>query len=263
MEKKHDSYAGFSRFLNPRRLFHRLLGLDLAIICTLTGGVGCVALAFLNSEKAIAFMDRPLPCIGVALSAILLTCCSLRAIWRRRIASAVVHAGFVLVAAGWLWTHIPIAFNLHGEQDLPVTGMMPLIDGDESDMLAVGSQLEKNLGKVPFRVRLEKFIIERYPEGPIREYRSRVTIFEKGKEPYVKNIRVNHPARVGDYDIYQMSWGRTQDPATGITYTYTLLQFIRDPGLPLVFAGYLLLFVGMLICTIRNFSKRPQAQAIN
>lgn len=241
------------------RILQRLLGLDLAIICSLIGALGCVALAFLNSEKAIAFMNRPIPCTLAVVSAFLLTHCAIHALLHKRFSSALVHAGAVLVAIGWLWGHLPIAFDLHGEERLPDTGMMPLVDGDESNILCGGRTLQEILGRLPFSVRLEKFIVEYYPDGSIQEYRSRVTITEPDKEPYVRNIRVNHPIRVGDYDIYQMSWGRTRDPMTGEELTYTILQFIRAPGLYLVYAGYLVLILGLLACTYCSFSRKLPA----
>jgi len=50
---------------------------------------------------------------------------------------------------------------------------------------------------------------------------------------------------VRGYHIYQMSWGHSTD-RLGRPIVYTVLQVIRDPGLRLVYAGFMLLFAGIL-----------------
>lgn len=145
-------------------------------------------------------------------------------------------------------------------EDRPAIGSMALIDGDVSDRLWDGLYLTNYVGRVPFTVKLEKFFVEYYDANgqdrdagrmpPVREYRSRVTVTEPGQDPYVVNVRVNHPARVRDYHIYQMSWGQSAD-ANGQPVTYTVLQFIRDPGLPVVYAGFVVLFAGILLFAAR------------
>lgn len=122
--------------------------------------------------------------------------------------------------------------------------------------------LDQYVGQLPFSVRLERFFVERYERNsddrhagrnaPVREYRSRVTITEPGQAPYVVNIRVNEPAFVRGYHIYQMSWGHSTDQL-GRPVVYTVLQFIRDPGLKLVYAGFTLLLAGILFYAWRIF----------
>ena len=149
---------------------------------------------------------------------------------------------------------------------------MAMADGEVSDTLWEGPNLTNYVGRVPFSVRLERFFVERYDrneqdrdagrDAPVREYRSRVTINEPGKAPYVRNIRVNHPAYVQGYHIYQMSWGQGAD-RYGRPVEYTVLQFIRDPGLPLVYAGFVVLFAGVLAFAVRIFRmKVPEPKEV-
>jgi len=49
-----------------------------------------------------------------------------------------------------------------------------------------------------------------------------------------------------------MSWGHSMDQL-GRPVVYTVLQFIRDPGLKLVYAGFTLLLAGILIYAWRIF----------
>lgn len=233
-------------------MIRMLFGLKPAAAFSLAAALFSVFLAFLNADRAGVFMARPIPCIAVLLFAVMMVICAVRAGLRKRFTSLLLHGGCAFIAAGWLWGTLPDTFHF-APATLPKTGMMPLVDGDESNILCGGEQLQTKVGEVPFTIRLEKFSVDEYPDGTIREYRSRITVKEPGKEPYVKNVRVNHPVRIGVWDIYQMSWGRTRDPASGAILTYTILQFIRDPGLPLVYAGYGILFLGLVGFLLKSY----------
>lgn len=235
------------------KLLNRLTGLASAEVFCLAGAVASVVLAFLRAERAGRVMTHPFISGLLAVGAAILLICAVRALIRKRWASLFLHGGCVLIVAGWLWGQWAAARAARpGSDAQPLSGAMALVDGDESDVLCGGDTLTIPLGKTPFTVKLEKFLIDYYPEGSVREYRSRVTITEPGKVPYVRNVRVNHPVRVGDYDIYQMSWGRTRD-MRGRLLTYTVLEFIRDPGLPLVYTGFAILFIGVLLFAFRSF----------
>ena len=186
-----------------------------------------------------------------------------RAVRRRRFDSTLLHLGCACVLAGWL-------LGRHAERtstpERPLIGSMALIDGETSDQLWEGQYLTNYVGRVPFSVRLEKFIVERYErngqdrdagrDAPVREYRSRITLTERGKAPYVANVRVNHPVYVQGYYIYQMSWGQTTLNRLHPPVVYTVLQYIRDPGLPFVYTGFIVLFAGVLLFAARIFRMR-------
>jgi cytochrome c biogenesis protein ResB len=233
----------------------KIHGLDVAtgLCCVLSAG--SIVLACLGATTAGAWMST-WPCLaGIALLAASLSVIGIRAIFRKRYHSALFHAGCVLIMTGWLMGQVAIRTET---SEHPVNGLMAMIDGDVSNELFKGPRLETFVGRVPFSVRLEKFVVERYPsrepgeEGPVREYRSEVTLLEKGKPPRIEHIRVNHPARVQGFYIYQMSWGPTQD-RLGRPVNYTILQFIRDPGLTVVYVGFGVLFAGALWFASRFF----------
>lgn len=238
-----------------KAFLNKLLGLDVAtgLCCVLS--VGSIVLACLGATTAGAWMST-WPClVGVALLATGISVISSRAIFRKRYHSALFHAGCALIMTGWLIGQVAIRAQT---PEHPVNGMMAMIDGDVSNELFTGPRLETFAGRVPFSVRLEKFVVERYPsrepgeEGPVREYRSQVTLLEKDKPPRVEHVRVNHPVRVQGFYIYQMSWGPTQD-RLGRPVNYTVLQFIRDPGLTVVYTGFGVLFVAALWFASRFF----------
>lgn len=214
-------------------------------------------------------MAQPVMLGLTAALALLLLFNGLRAVTRRRLDSVLLHIGCACVLAGWL---VGRYAERTATPEHPVTGSMAMVGGEVSDKLWEGQDLNRFVGRVPFSVKLDKFFVERYErnsddrdagrDAPVREYRSRVTITEPGKPPYVANVRVNHPAYVQGYHIYQLSWGQSAD-RLGRPVVYTVLQFIRDPGLPLVYAGFVVLFAGVLLFAVRVFrAKAPDAREV-
>ncbi len=243
-------------------LFNKVMGLGAAAVLCWFLSLASVALAFLGPERAGALMDRLPLQAATALFAAALTFNGVRALRRRRWDSALLHLGCALVVGGWLAGRYAVRV---ATPERPAVGAMAMIDGDVSDKLWDGAYLTNYVGRVPFSVKLEHFFVERYErnahdvdagrDAPVREYRSRVTVTEPGKTPYVANVRVNHPVYVQGYFIYQMSWGESSD-MMGRPVTYTVLQFIRDPGLPVVYAGFAVLFAGILIFAARVFRMK-------
>lgn len=82
------------------------------------------------------------------------------------------------------------------------------------------------------------------PTPPVRLYRSRVTVWESGRETPAE-ILVNHPLRVGGYHLYQQSWG--EHPAR-----FTVLLAVSDSGLGVTYAGFILLASGSMLCFWRR-----------
>jgi len=242
-----------SRFLN------KLLSLNLAFWLCLLLAAGSVALAFRGAEISGAFMGR-VPClIATLVLAIGITVSGIRAIFRKRFDSALIHLGCACVMAGWLMGQYAIRTTC---EERPITGAMAMIDGDKMNTLWTGRTLTEYAGKVPFTVHLDKFTVERYPDGPVREYRSRITIIEQGKKPRVEDVRVNHPVYIHGYHIYQMSWGESYDNF-GRPVTYTVLQFIRDPGVPVVYTGFVILVLGTFWFAARFFTRSARGASWN
>ncbi len=76
------------------------------------------------------------------------------------------------------------------------------------------AQLAKKTWRVPYEIELDEFIFERHPgTGVAKEYRSRITRFEEGKESQSLDIRMNEPMRYGGYVFFQESFGPPDAPA--------------------------------------------------
>jgi hypothetical protein len=72
----------------------------------------------------------------------------------------------------------------------------------------------------------------------IRDYISELEVIKNGKVVAAKNIEVNHPLHFGGYHFYQYYY---DDQA----HQYTVLEVVSDTGLNFVYAGYLMLCVGV------------------
>lgn len=110
-----------------------------------------------------------------------------------------------------------------------------------------GASYELMYGDKPtslgFEVKLEKFRIGTYPgTGRPRSFESHVTFNDPALGgPQSRVISMNHPAQFGGYTFYQSSY--RQENGKSISF----LSVARDPGQPVVFAGYIALLAGMLL----------------
>jgi len=75
--------------------------------------------------------------------------------------------------------------------------------------------------------------------GPLDAYVSRVTISgEPGREPRAASILVNQPLRAGSFMFYQVDYDHETERGT-------VLEAVYDPGVPLVFIGFILMPAGI------------------
>ncbi|MGQ9651055.1 MAG: cytochrome c biogenesis protein ResB [Phycisphaerae bacterium] len=109
-----------------------------------------------------------------------------------------------------------------------------------------------------FEVALDAFRIRKYPgtDRP-RSYESRITITDPASGRLESRvISMNHPTSYGGYTFYQSSYRQTGQ------HTASVLSVSRDPGKPIVFAGYGLMILGVLAVLIDRLRRTPgQASA--
>jgi len=86
---------------------------------------------------------------------------------------------------------------------------------------------------------LEEFRIEHYENGAPKEWVSALVVSSKGGETKNAEVRVNHPARVGPYLIYQSSWQESERGAVSV------LLAVKDPSSPLAFISIAFMVMGM------------------
>jgi len=77
------------------------------------------------------------------------------------------------------------------------------------------------------------------PRRP-KDFISKVTILKSGKEIFSKDIQVNAPLNFAGYNFFQSSYD-AQD------LSWSGLQVVRDPGVPVIYAGFVLLILGLVM----------------
>ncbi len=108
-----------------------------------------------------------------------------------------------------------------------------------------------------FEVALNRFRLGYYPGGMRpRSFESSITITDpaSGAE-FDRLISMNHPTQYGGFNFYQSSYN--MDGGRTISY----LSVARDPGQPIVFGGYIMTIVGMIIVLITRMRQRAQTPA--
>jgi len=106
--------------------------------------------------------------------------------------------------------------------------------------------------KLGFALRLNDFKVVRYPGGQTpRSFESNITLVDPTTgDTRDQIVSMNHPVKYAGFTVYQSSYFESGRSATSV------LSVARDPGQPLVFAGYILTFVGMLVVLYNRMRER-------
>src|SRR3972149_9745736 len=93
-----------------------------------------------------------------------------------------------------------------------------------------------------FSIVLDKFWIDYYENGKVKDYFSTLTIIDNGKRVLKKTIQVNNPLHYKGIWFYQDGNADADAPPQ-----YSGLQMAKDPGVNIVWVGSGLLMVGLFI----------------
>lgn len=92
---------------------------------------------------------------------------------------------------------------------------------------------------LPFSLQLRDFRVEYYPDSVSpKQYTSTLDI--RGEEDTIGTCSVNHPLRYHGWWIYQSDYDRANRD-------FVILQLVRDPWLPGVYLGFVLLVLSVLL----------------
>jgi len=168
-----------------------------------------------------------------------------------------VHSAILVVLiGGWMGAH----YGFRGNMAVP--------EGDSENEIAFQQGSQTGHKTMPFSVRCNNFSIEFFPTGMPKEFRSNLTIIDKGKEVLTSDIIVNKPLYYKGVRIFQASFGdggsaitvkmfhlggsetvdtihsnvysTWKDPKTGISVNFTNfkpynVENMADPGKPKVY----------------------------
>lgn len=81
-------------------------------------------------------------------------------------------------------------------------------------------------------------IVYHWAPEKIKDFKSELEILEEGKVVQSKTIEVNNPLEYKGYIFYQASYNPEDLTVTG-------LQVTKDPGVPVVYAGFIMLVAGL------------------
>lgn len=160
-------------------------------------------------------------------------------LWRAKFSSGLTHIGLLVILSGCLFTCI------FGER-----GFLIVYKGHTQDTFVKANREFKELG---FKIYLDDFIIEWHnpkstdaPTRAVKNYKSKITVLEQGRAALEKTIEVNRPLKYKGYTLYQASYDRDE-------FKWSGLDVVKDPGVPFVFAGFILLNAGVML----SFYFRP------
>ena len=86
-------------------------------------------------------------------------------------------------------------------------GMVNITEGDTVDTIYLRGDSEPK--QLDFSIRCDKFLVEFYPSGAPKEFRSDLTFLQDGQKELSAPVLVNHPVSYGGVTFYQSSYGKT------------------------------------------------------
>lgn len=115
---------------------------------------------------------------------------------------SLLRKGMKLWVAGSVLLHVGLLVFLASTGVSLWWGRTILIEAPE------GKTVPLSIQGFPFDLRLERFVIDYYPDTrAVRQYRSEVSLFQKGKEVRRGSLEVNEPLGFEGTKLFQMSYG--------------------------------------------------------
>lgn len=205
----------FRKYLTGRHLASRLLSLILLLTSSALLAVeGTWSFGLFHHWAFITVIVLVLLSLGLT---------SINDFSHKSLSTFLSHSGLFLVLFG----------GLFGAPDC-TDALMRVDEGGRDEHIAFDAY--GDAVQLPFSVLLEDFNIDYYEDGVSpKQYTSILSIDGRALE-----TSVNHPCRYRGYRIYQSGY----DMASG---RYSVLKIVRDPWLPLVALGALMLLLGALL----------------
>ena len=94
------------------------------------------------------------------------------------------------------------------------------------------------------------------PEREPQRFVSDVTVYTQEGSILQDTIEVNHPLKVAEWNIYQLSYDETKGRWSNIS----IFELVRDPWLPFVYIGIIMMVLGA-ICLFINAPKGKEVSS--
>ena len=121
----------------------------------------------------------------------------------------------------------------------------------EGGVESVGVREDGKEVETGLQVALNDFIMETYPNGMPKRFASDVVVRSRSGKVIPGVIDVNKPMKVDGWKMYQYDY----DEKAGVESKTSVLQLVKDPWLPSVFAGIFMMLAGAFIMMIVGFKK--------
>ena len=82
-------------------------------------------------------------------------------------------------------------------------------------------------------------------DGPIKSFKSTVKVVEGDEVVQTNLVEVNSPFQYKGYTFYQSGYNPRD-------LSWTSFQVVRDPGVPVVYAGFVMMVMGLFIVFYLN-----------
>ena len=107
------------------------------------------------------------------------------------------------------------------------------------------------LHNLPIAIELQRFIMETYDDGSPRRFASDIHVLTKHGKELQATVDVNHPLEIDGWKIYQYGY----DTQAGVQSRISIFEFVRDPWLPYVYVGILMMLAGALFMLFGSSRK--------
>jgi len=125
-----------------------------------------------------------------------------------------------------------------GNADVQHLKMVAFKDAPESRALTA----ENTVYNLPLTIELKRFLLDTYADGTPKRFASELQIQTSSGSHINATVDVNQPVEVDGWKIYQYGY----DTQEGARSRYSILELVRDPWLPWVYAGIIMMLAGAL-----------------
>ena len=135
-----------------------------------------------------------------------------------------------------------------GSADMQRLKMITSVGETEWRAMAQGGEIKE----LPVAIELKKFIMESYENGSPKRFASEIQVLTQSGKNIHTTIDVNKPFEVDGWKIYQYGY----DTQRGAQSQISILEFVRDPWLPVVYIGIFMMLIGAFLQIIFNIPLR-------